>query len=272
VRDITSLVDRLERLDGASAPSTALPILTFHGLDDRSSVISFPPHVFRRGLARLHERGYRTASLAEVATCLRRGLPLPARTVVITFDDGYRSVYDEAFPVLRQYGMTATVFLTIGDSDASAPAGRLPALGGREMLSWSEIREMHALGMEIGAHTLTHPDLTRLPRARVEVELRDSKDRIEDALSAPVECFAYPYGRFDAPSHELARQYFSCACSDRLGCVRADSDPHALARVETYYLRSDWLFDLVSTPRLERYLRVRNLPRTLRRMAQPAAG
>jgi peptidoglycan/xylan/chitin deacetylase (PgdA/CDA1 family) len=265
-------VDRLEPLAGASAPSTALPILTFHGFDDRSSVISFPPRVFRRGLARLLERGYRTTSLAAVAARLRHGLPLSAQTVVITFDDGYRSVYDEAFPVLRQYAMTATIFLTIGDSDGSVPAGRLPTLGEREMLSWGEIREMHAAGMEVGAHTLTHPDLTRLTRARVEVELRDSKRGIEDALGGPVECFAYPYGRFDAQSHELARQYFSCACSDRLGVVRADSDPHALARVETYYLRSDRLFDLVSTPRLERYLRVRNLPRTLRRMAQPAAG
>jgi peptidoglycan/xylan/chitin deacetylase (PgdA/CDA1 family) len=183
---------------------------------------------------------------------------------VITFDDGYRTVYQEAFPVLREHGMTATIFLTIGETGAR---GRLPTFAEREMLSWSEIREMHAAGIDIGAHTLTHPDLTRLPRERVETELRDSKRGIEDALGAPVQCFAYPHGRFDAQSHELARRYFTCACSDRLGLVRAGSDLHALERVDAYYLRRQRLFDLVSTPWLDWYLRLRNVPRTVRRMA-----
>jgi peptidoglycan/xylan/chitin deacetylase (PgdA/CDA1 family) len=248
--------------------TTTLPVLTFHALEDRDSAISFPPHVFRRGLAHLRGRGYRTSSLTNVVTRLHDGLPLPARTIVITFDDGYRSVYDEAFPLLRQYGMTATIFLTVGKADA----GRLPPFEGREMLSWSELREMQAAGFDIGAHTLTHPDLTRLPRDRVEAELRDSKRTIEDALGVRVDSFAYPYGRFDGQSHELARQHFSCACSDRLGLVRSASDPHALERVETYYLRTDRSFALVPTAWLEWYLRVRNVPRTVRRMVQPPAS
>ena len=250
--------------------ATSVPVLMFHALEERSSPISFPPAVFRRGLAHLHARGYRTCSLLDVAACLRRRAPLPARALVITFDDGYRSVYEEAFPALRERAMTATIFLTVGKSGWAATTGRLPPFEGRQMLSWSEIREMHAAGIGIGAHTLTHPDLTRLPRDRVEAELRDSKAAIEDALGAPVECFAYPYGRFDRQSHELARRYFSCACSDRLGLVRVDSDPYALERVETYYLRTDRLFALVPTAWLRWYIGARNVPRVVRRMTRPA--
>ncbi|HYO47535.1 MAG TPA: polysaccharide deacetylase family protein, partial [Gemmatimonadota bacterium] len=197
---------------------------------------------------------------------------LPARTIVITFDDGYRSVYEEAFPVLREHNMTATIFVTTGTPADSAAHRRLPTLQGRQMLSWSEIREMHAAGFEIGAHTLTHSNLKRLTLERVEAELRGSKAAIEDALGSPVECFAYPYGLFDEHSRNVARHHFSCACSDRLGLVRAGSDLYALERVETYYLRSWPLFGLVSTAWLGWYLRVRSIPRLARRMIRPTRG
>ena len=132
------------------------------------------------------------------------------------------------------------------------------------MLTWGQIREMHRWGVTMGAHTLTHPDLTRVPPARAEAEVRDSRAVIEDALGAPVECFAYPYGRHDARSRALARRYFACACGDRLGLMHAGSDPYAVERVEAYYLRTARLFDLLSTRWLSWYLRARSLPRALR--------
>ena len=110
--------------------AASLPILTFHAIDDELDVLSFSPRVFRRGMARLREGGYRTVSLLEVVDCLRRGVPFPDRSFVITFDDGYQSVYDEAFPVLQRYGMSATVFLTVGDTGMAGPDDRLPSLGG----------------------------------------------------------------------------------------------------------------------------------------------
>ena len=105
--------------------SASFPVLTFHAIDDRRSVISFPPRVFEHGLALLQDRGYRTLSLVELADCIRRGASLPKRSFVITFDDGYRSVYQQAFPVLQKYGMTATVFLWSGrQKKATAEDGR----------------------------------------------------------------------------------------------------------------------------------------------------
>lgn len=245
-----------------------LPILTFHALDDRASVISFSPRVFRRAMARLHESGYQTLSLLEAVDCLRRGTPFPKRSLVITFDDGYQTVYDEAFPVLQRYGMSATVFLTVGERGTAKPAGRLPSLNGRSLLAWRQVREMQRYGFDFGAHTLTHPDLTRLSLDRVEAEICDSKAIIANALGAPVACFAYPYGRYDHRSGEIVRRHFACACSDRLGLITAGSDPYAFERVDAYYLRTDRLFDLMLTRLFPWYIRARIIPRRIRRAVQ----
>jgi len=249
-----------------------IPILGFHALEDRPSVISFSPAVFRRGMARLHESGFRALSLLEAADYLRRGNPFPNRSFVITFDDGYQSVYEQAFPVLQRYGVSATIFLTVGDRGTAKSGGRLPPLECRSMLSWYEIREMHRYGIEFGAHTLTHPDLTRLPPERVEAEVSNSKALIEDALSAPVACFAYPYGRFDQRSREIVSQHFSCACSDKLGLIRAGSDCYALERVDAYYLRTDRLFGLMMTTVFPWYVQARSIPRRIRRAFQLRSG
>ena len=246
----------------------ALPILTFHALDDPPSVTSFSPRVFRRGIARLHENGYKTLSLTEAADCVRQRKLFPSRSIVITFDDGYQSVYDEALPVLRDYGMRATIFLTVGEMAAAGPASRLPSLSGRSMLSWREIREMSKTGIQFGAHTLTHPDLTRLPIDRIETEIRRSKAVIEDALGEPVTCFAYPYGRYDRRSREIVQKYFVCACSDKLALTTQASDLYALERVDAYYLRTDRLFAVMPTRLFPWYIAARSVPRHIRRAVQ----
>jgi peptidoglycan/xylan/chitin deacetylase (PgdA/CDA1 family) len=243
----------------------SLPILTFHTLDDRRSVISFSPELFRRVLSRLQERGYRPLRLSEAAGYLHRGAVFPEKSLVLTFDDGYQTVYDVAFPVLQRYGMPATVFLTVGEDKPAFPDGCLPSLQGQPMLTWPQIREMQRWGMDFGAHTLTHPDLTRLPRQRAEAEILSSKSAIEHALGSTVECFAYPYGRYDRNSRDIVRQHYACACSDRLALVTAGSDPHALERVDMYYLRAAVLSSLLGTPLLPWYLRARAVPRRVRR-------
>ena len=247
----------------------SLPVLTFHALDEGTSAISFSPRVFRRGMARLHENGYQTLSLLAAVDHLRRGVPFTARSFAITFDDGYRTVYEEAFPVLQRYGMSATVFLTVGEHKAVKPDDRLPSLEGCAMLAWKEIREMQRSRIDFGAHTRTHPDLTRLPPDQVEAEICDSKAMIEDALDAEVTCFAYPYGRYDRRSREIARQHFACACSDKLGLLTAHSDLYTLERVDAHYMRTDRSFDRMLTRFFPLYIKTRSIPRRVRRAVLP---
>jgi peptidoglycan/xylan/chitin deacetylase (PgdA/CDA1 family) len=249
-----------------------LPVLTFHDLEDQPSPISFPPRLFQQGIAVLYEKGYRTLSLLEAIGYSRRGQSFPERSFVLTFDDGYRSVYTVAFPVLNRLQMSATVFLTTGTERTGQADHRLPSLEGREMLAWGEIQQMHAWGIDFGAHTCTHPDLTRLTYERAETEIRDSKAIIEDALSAPAACFAYPYGRYDDRSRAIVRQHFSCACSDKLGLVTPTSDPHAVERVDAYYLRTEMLFSLLPSGLFPWYIRACSVPRLFRRTYLEAFG
>lgn len=238
-----------------------LPILMFHTIDDGYSAISFAPKVFCSALGKLHDHGYRTLTLMEASEHLLHGIGFPSKALVLTFDDGYETVYKEAFPVLRHYGMTATVFLTVGNRKTDA--GRLPSLEGRSMMSWSEIRQMQQERIDFGAHTLTHPDLTQLSTKQAESEICESKMIIEDALSVPVNTFAYPFGRYNERCREIVRQNFTLGCSDELGVMRSQSDRYALERVDASYFRRERLFDVILSPLFPWYIWARGIPRRI---------
>ena len=127
---------------------------------------------------------------------------------------------------------------------------------------------MRRSGMTFGAHTLTHPDLTRLPVAQLQHEICRSQEIVENALGEPVNCFAYPFGRHDERSREIVRQHFACACSDKLALVSAGSDVYAMERVDAYYLRTERLFNVMPTPFFPWYIRARSVPRQIRRAIQ----
>ena len=137
------------------------------------------------------------------------------------------------------------------------------------MLNWDEIHEMQRWGIEFGAHTCTHPDLTLIPPHLVKKEVCDSKAIIEDALGTPVSCFAYPYGRYNHRVRNIVQEHFSCASSDKLGLINKRSDLYAFERVDAYYLRTDRLFQIMLTRLFPWYVFARSIPRGIRRAFQP---
>lgn len=240
-----------------------IPILMFHAIDDRREAISFPPDRFEQALKRLDDRGYKTARLADAAEKVRRGESLPERSVVLTFDDGYRSVYEHAFPLLARHGMTATVF-------AIARSGG--SFADRPLMEWRQMKEMREAGFEIGAHTINHPDLTRISPREMSEEIAGSKSRIEDALGSAVTSFAYPFGRHNRASVECARENFACACTARLSLASSRSDPLRLQRVDAFYLLRPRAFELIFSRWFPMYLRARALPRRIRGLAVRCLG
>lgn len=176
-----------------SKKSGGIPILMYHGI--RDSVEDRHPYfetntrreVFGRHMQFLHEHGFVPVHLAEAVAALQNG-PITKKLVVITFDDGFRDFYSDAFPILAQYGFKATMFIISGMT------GERPSLrNGVELMSWPEVREIHKYGIEIGSHTVSHPELVRLPEQAVEHEVRMSKTMIENGLGAEIFSFAYPY-------------------------------------------------------------------------------
>lgn len=138
--------------------TSQIPILTFHAIDKRRSPLSFAPDLFREFIRQIHEHGYRTISLSELRACLDAGKGFHSKTLIITFDDGYQSVFEDAYPHLQERGMLATLFLAMGELPVAALGDRFPSLCGRSMMNWREVLELHQAGWEIGTHTLTHPD------------------------------------------------------------------------------------------------------------------
>jgi len=135
----------------------------------------------------LRTNGYKTLGIAEMLAAMNAKQDL-SKTVVITFNRGFEDFYTDAFPVLKQCGFTATVFLVTDRIQDSALR-----VEGVNYLTWREVRELHEAGIRFGSQTVTHPDFRSLDPEQIEYELGYSKETIEQKLGVRIESFAYPF-------------------------------------------------------------------------------
>lgn len=246
-----------------------LLVLTYHAIDTRPSVISMPPDEFRRQMETLAQRGLKGVSLAQAFAQRERDGRFARDSVVLTFDDGYLSVITEGLPVLAAHGFAGTVFLVTGLVGMTAAEARKhhPDIE-RDLLDWRQAAELLQAGFEIGSHTVSHPDLTRLAPAEQERELADARSQLEQALQTPVESLAYPYGRLDPEVRNAAARHYRRGCTTRLARCGPATDPLRLDRIDMYYMRSDRRFHDLLNGGLNYWLRARRLLRALKRAAQ----
>jgi peptidoglycan/xylan/chitin deacetylase (PgdA/CDA1 family) len=216
----------------------AIPILMCHSISDaatpRFASCALPPAQFREQMAYLHREGYTPITVSELATCLdaRSSATLPARPVVLTFDDAYEDFYTDAFPVLREYGFAATLYVVTAFVNGRARWLHYERETHRPMISWGQLREIADQGIECGSHTRVHPQVDTLPRQEAWDEIRTSKDDLEQQLGRPVTTFAYPYGHFDAATRAMvAEAGYSAACAVKIAMSSPSDDRFALARV-----------------------------------------
>jgi peptidoglycan/xylan/chitin deacetylase (PgdA/CDA1 family) len=223
---IRSLLAKLQQfLPGQSEKK--LIILMYHRVGDLSSKpLTVAPSTFERELLSLQENGY---------VCHNEPFAVKQNQVILTFDDGYEDFYLNVFPLLKEYDLPAILFIcpNIIDNNLEYNWDKKYFVGqNNNKLSWEQLSEMKDSGLvEIGAHTMNHPDLDTMPAAEAEKEIRTSKEILEKKLGINCRYFAYPRGRFNkAVVKIVANSGFEYSFSTIYGSNTKKTNPHLLKR------------------------------------------
>jgi peptidoglycan/xylan/chitin deacetylase (PgdA/CDA1 family) len=250
-RTIGETVSGVGALDGEA--DRTLRVLMYHKVNDLwPNPTTVPTAVFAEQMALLEALGYTPVSLDAVLAHYLDGAPLPARAVLLTFDDGYRDNLENALPILREHGYPAVLFVPIGFLDDARPLPHeesLRLLGVRnETVDWDELAELEAGGIRVESHGIGHRPLSELEPAEATREIALSKLRLEDRLGREVVAFAFVKGSLAdyRPEHaSLVQQAgYRLAFTSVSGANGPDTDRFRLRRynVEPYPART---FELV---------------------------
>jgi peptidoglycan/xylan/chitin deacetylase (PgdA/CDA1 family) len=213
---------------GGRLDSSGLRILCYHRVSDEEDELAVSPRRFAAQMAFLADEGFRVIDCVEAAAALASS-ERQARTIGLTFDDGYRDVHEHALPVLERHGFRATVFVATGVIEGRAHFDwyRIQP----PLLSFEDIAALDGGTFRFEAHTVNHPNLLALSDADARAEIFDGKHELEERLGRVVEAFCYPAGLFSARERALvAEASFRIAVTTEPGVNRAGDDLLALRR------------------------------------------
>lgn len=240
-------------------------ILTYHSIDRSGSPISCRPEAFDRHVAWLLSGAVRVVRLDELA-----GLPDSEDAVAITFDDAFVNFGELAAPRLTAGGLPVTVFVVsgrVGMTNAWTGSGdpRIPEL---PLLDWDALRRLAAQGVQLGSHTRTHRDLTRVDHRDLEDEVCGSAEAIASKTGVRPTSFAYPYGRVDGPASEIVARHYRCGCTTEFQRLHRTNPAARLPRLDSYYLQEPGTLEAWGTPSFERFIQRRHWLRFVRRLPE----
>lgn len=206
-----------------------VPILMYHYVsvppadaDKYRLDLSVTPEAFQAQMDYLVSAGYHTVRVADLTAMLLKGTPLPDKPIVLTFDDGYSDIFNNAYPILKAHGYTGTFFVIVDTLDENRWG----------YLNWAQVAEMAESGMEIGSHTMDHLDLSRMSRSRQTEEITASKDAIESHIGATVTSFSYPAGKYNAISLAVLESTgYTGAVTETQGALQSSSRVYELRRI-----------------------------------------
>ena len=236
-------------------------IVTYHSIDGSDSVISVDTDTFRRHVEWLCSAGVPVRSLSDLIE------PDCAEGVALTFDDGFENFATDAWPILSAYGLPATVFVVterVGQDNHWDPGDpRIPRL---PLMDWSTLRDLANAGVEVGAHSHTHPDLPRLAGDPVRVELETCRDAIAGECGVIPTAFAYPYGHYDRRTREAVEAAgYTVAVTTEMALLDASPPSYLeLPRLDAFYLKGSGVLERWGTDSFRRFVRLRGGARRLR--------
>lgn len=247
-------------------------ILTYHSVDDSGSAVSVSPDTFRRHVRWLASGRVRVVTVPELLA-----LPPASDAVAITFDDGLRSFGDVAAPLLAEHGLPVTLFVVcdrVGTTSAWADAAtrRGPKVPAFPLLDWPALRQLADRGVELGAHTRTHRELTRVRGAALAEEVDGCAARIAAETGRRPRAFAYPYGAVDGAALAVVERAYDWACTTELRALAAEDRPHLLPRLDAYYLQAPGALESWGSAAFRRRLWLRAGARRVRRTLASAMG
>lgn len=251
VSAVSSTPTAVGNVRGYSLNPGDVPVLNYHKVDNFHHALSIPPNEFEEQIKYLYESGYNTISPDQLMAYLKYGTALPENPILITFDDGYLDNFTNAYPILKKYGYTATIFLVTN-------------LVGHDQrfLTWDQVRQMEKDGFVFGSHTANHIPLTQVDSQKIENELNQSSDEISHQLGKPPKYFAYPTGVYNAETEELvAKTGYTAAFTIRYGRVNSTSNLYALERIPLFKGQrtfQSFFIRLNCAPLLERFGVIRN--------------
>lgn len=205
------------------SPRYTVPILMYHSINYGEGNHFVSPENFAKQMEYIKKNGYEVITLDELAGSIKNKRRFKKNKVVITFDDGYQDNFKYAYPVLKEFGFPATIFLV---SDFMG--------GEKRFLNWDEIRIMSKDNISFGAHTRSHFYLGSFKDETVAIEeIAGSKKRIEQETGMPADYFCYPSGGFSQRVKELvAGAGYSGACSTNRGFVSFNRDAYEMKRIK----------------------------------------
>ena len=234
-------------------------ILTFHSIDGKGSVISYPPAAFEKLLASLANKNI---PLLDLETLIK---PETTKGVALTFDDGMRSVFTNAMPVIAEHNACAHVYVTTSAVNSNKTWPKQPAdIPSFEMLSLDEMSQLLKNNIFIENHTHTHPDFHTLTMAQIAEECNKSDDLVESWLGRRPKHFAYPFGHHNTRAREFAREHYVTAVTTELKHLNSHMDHAALPRLDSFYLQSDFIIDNIDSVLVKGYLALRNVLRNIK--------
>jgi len=189
-------------------------------LDGYADKLNVTPETFENQMRFLKEHNYNVIPLNKMVERIRTKERIPHKTVAITFDDGLKNNFTNAYPILKKYGLPATIFVAVD------------FVGGKKFLTWNQIREMQENGISIGSHTMSHKWLTLRDKGEPEKEIFESKAVLERVTGKKIYMLSYPLGRHNEETKRIVKEAgYIGAVATNPGPKKPKDDIYALKRV-----------------------------------------
>lgn len=204
-----------------TSDNIGIPVLYYHSVDENAAnEVTITPEKLQEQLDYINDNNYVTITMTELYDHIEKNKPIPEKSILITFDDGYMNNYTEAFPMLKELNMTATIFC-VGNS-----------LDGSYYLSEEAIKEMSDYGIDIESHTVNHVHLDTMSYDEQLLELKNSKNILEKITGKEVLSLAYPFGDYNDNTIKAAKDAgYKMGFTTKLGLSDRTDDIYKLDRI-----------------------------------------